>query len=305
MMKPLLGTIVAGASCALILACAGGTGDTSSPLRPPNVSSRSLSTVLNVGDPGDGAPNEGEIEVCKYGTDGSFRVLVGAVQSTVNITAGTCKVVALDRSTDGSASNVAVTEVGSALYSLLSVERERIDFIANTQSEIVGSLTPVTDGVGVPVNAFHGSLFVYHNQAAAPPPPEAVCDFITFGRLVTTVNGQKVVISGNIGGNQPGGGILSEFHVEANGVDNHVADVSTYGPITSGPLSGPNFPNARMSTGIAKNGVAVEVRMWDGGEPGKGTDVVYVTLNGTVLLGPQFIDQGNMQYHSNCRGPKS
>ena len=87
-----------------------------------------------------------------------------------------------------------------------------------------------------------------------------------------------------------------------NGVDNHVANVATYGPIASGPLSG--LTNSRMSTGIAKNGVPVEVWMWDGGEPGAGTGIVYVKLNGVEILGPngQYIDQGNMQYHSNCRG---
>lgn len=52
--------------------------------------------------------------------------------------------------------------------------------------------------------------------------------------------------------------------------------------------------------------VAVELRVWDGGEPGKGTDIVYVKLGNTVLLNAngQYIDQGNMQYHANCRGPK-
>jgi hypothetical protein len=299
MKRPVLGTFVAGVAGALLLACAGGTSDTSSPLRAPGAPSRVLTTAQNAGDPGDGVPNEGEVEVCKYGTDGTFRVLVGASQSDIPITAGTCKVVAVDKSTNQTATAVTVTELASPLYSLVSVERERIDFIVNTQIDDIGPLTPVSDGVSVPVNAFHGSLFVYHNQPVAPP----VCDFITFGRLVASLNGQKVVISGNIGGNQPGGGILSEFHVVANGIDNHVANVDTYGPITSGPLS--LLTNSRMSTGTAKNGVAVEVRMWDGGEPGKGTDIVYVTLNGVEILGPngQYLDQGNMQYHSNCRGP--
>jgi hypothetical protein len=305
MRKSGLGSIaVASVSFALVVGCAGGAGDASSPIRAPGAASRVLTSVQNVGDPGDGLPNEGEIEVCKYGTDGSFRVFKGALEPIVfEIAAGTCKVVALDLSTNQTAQNVIVTEVGSALYSLLSVQRTRIDFIPNTQIDIIGDPENVLDGLGVPVNAFHGSLFVYRNEPVAPPPP-LVCDFITFGRLVTTVNGEKVVISGNIGGNQPGGGILSEFHVEANGVDNHVANVATYGPIASGPLSG--LSNSRISAGIAKNGVAVEVRMWDGGEPGKGTDIVYVKLNGVELLGAdgQYIDQGNMQYHSTCRGPK-
>ena len=132
-----------------------------------------------------------------------------------------------------------------------------------------------------------------------------MCDFVTFGRLVTEQGGTKVVISGNAGGNQPGGGILGEFHIDVNGVDNHVANIDTYGPITSGVFSGPSFPNARIVTGVAKNGVSVELRVWDGGEPGKNTDKVYVKLNGVPVLSPagQFIDQGNMQYHPQCRGP--
>ena len=81
---------------------------------------------------------------------------------------------------------------------------------------------------GIVVNIFHGATITFLNQHRGPPPPPQVCDFITFGRLVTEVNGQKVVISGNAGGNKPGGGILGEFHIEANGVDNHVADIDTY-----------------------------------------------------------------------------
>ena len=132
------------------------------------------------------------------------------------------------------------------------------------------------------------------------------CDFITFGRLVTEVGGEKVVISGNAGGFNADGSIKGDVHIDANDIDNHVSDVATYGVITSGPLSGPNFPNSRIVTGIAKNGVAVELRLWDGGEPGKGTDRVYVKLNGVELFpngAAPFIDQGNMQFHNNCRGP--
>jgi hypothetical protein len=51
--------------------------------------------------------------------------------------------------------------------------------------------------------------------------------------------------------------------------------------------------------------VAVELRLWDGGEPGKNTDIVDVKLDGVVTLAAagQYIDHGNMQYHANCRGP--
>jgi len=139
------------------------------------------------------------------------------------------------------------------------------------------------------------------------PPVEEICDFVTFGRLVTEVGATKVVISGNVGGLNLDASIKNEFHVDVNGIDYHVADAFTYGPIASGPLSGASFPNSRMATGTAKNGVAVELRVWDGGEPGKGTDWVYVKIGtpGTEPLGAagKTIDQGNMQYHPNCRGP--
>ena len=151
------------------------------------------------------------------------------------------------------------------------------------------------------------SLFINHDMARRVTFTNtftlATCDFITFGRLVIETAGGKVVISGNAGGNNADGSIKNEFHVEANGVDNHVADAISYGPISLGPLSA--LANSRIVTGTAKNGVAVELRLWDGGEPGKGTDRVYVKLNGVELLGAngQLIDQGNMQYHPNCRGP--
>lgn len=134
-------------------------------------------------------------------------------------------------------------------------------------------------------------------------PPPAVCDFMTFGRLVLEHEGQKVIVSGNAGGNKPHGGILGEMNVEIDGVTYHVANIDSYGPITDGGvLSG--YENARIFTGIAKNGAAVEVRMWDGGEPGKGTDRVYVKVAGGPTVGEQLIDQGNLQYHATCRGPQ-
>ena len=75
-----------------------------------------------------------------------------------------------------------------------------------------------------------------------------------------------------------------------------------YGPIADGVLS--TYTNSRFASGIDKNsGATVEVRLWDGGEPGKNTDRVGLTIGGTEILSGQLIDQGNMQYHANCRGP--
>lgn len=292
-----LGTIVAGASCALFVACAGGPGDVLSPTSASWV----LTPAQNIGDPGNGVVNQAEVEVCVNGAAAKVDVVINGGQTvTYSFAAGECKVVDLNfAQTQGGSDNVSVSEQSSPFFTVLSRKKTELAFIVGTPNDDQPvTSTPNSDPVTTIINGFHGTLIEYTNH----PLPE-VCDFITFGKLVAYLNGQKVVISGNIGGNQPGGGILSEFHVEANGVDNHVANVDTYGAIGSGPLSG--LTNSRISTGIAKNGVAVEVRMWDGGEPGKGTDIVYVKLNGVEILGPngQYLDQGNMQYHSNCRGP--
>jgi hypothetical protein len=264
--------------------------------------SRGLTTA-GVGDPGNGVVNQGEVEVCAKGAGSGFDVVIdGALPVHYDIAKDGCTVVAVNLSQVQN-SNITVSETANpSLYTLGGIQRTDLAFVVGTNTDDTPQTSTPSDPVAVILNGFHGTLLEYTN-IAAPPPPPLVCDFITFGRLVASLNGQKVVISGNIGGNQPGGGILSEFHVEANGVDNHVANVDTYGPISSGPLSG--LTNSRISTGIAKNGVAVEVRMWDGGEPGKRTDIVYVKLNGVEILGPngQYLDQGNMQYHSNCRGP--
>lgn len=266
------------------------------------------SSLNALGDAGDGKPNLSEVEVCKSASSnvkGTFtlsRVAVGGgtgtiVPSPFDLNPGQCRVVAVDSGGDQVGSNVTVTETSTA-------DTQSVSALLINRVNGVDVVSPIsfTNGGTVFVNSFHGYLITFTNNNNTPPP--AVCDFITFGRLVTEVNGSKVVISGNAGGNQPGGGILGEFHIDVNGVDNHVSDIASYGPIASGPLSG--LPNSRIVTGIAKNGNSVELRLWDGGEPGKGTDRVYVKINGAEVLGAAgpFIDQGNMQYHPECRGPK-
>jgi len=244
----------------------------------------------------------GEVKVCKQGNvEGAYVVVrtqyvrdgvtppsepSGSVQSPTTVQAGECVVVAVDNGPDGIASAVTVDETSLGFVSVSAVDES-------------GPLVGYQEGDEILINQFHGTVITYVNHVDEP-----VCDFITFGRLVVEVDGQKVVISGNAGGNQPGGGILSEFHIEANGVDNHVAQVDSYGPIASGALS--TYVNSRVTAGTAKNGVPVELRLWDGGEPGKGTDRVYVKLGNTEIFGADgmLIDQGNMQYHSTCRGPK-
>lgn len=287
-----------------VVGLAGCAGESTGPV----AAERSLRTPggpsFAIGDvPASSAPEVGKLKLCKEGNvEGVFTIgraalgtSVGTALTDATLQPGTCVVAAEDLSGSGSGSDLTVTETSAGLVS-----------ISAARADVGSGPTPVTfaNGGTVFVNSFHGYTIIFTNRVDTPPPPPAVCDFITFGRLVTSVNNKKVVISGNAGGNKPGGGIMGEFHIEANGVDNHVADVLTYGPITSGPLFG--LTNARIVTGKAKNGVDVELRLYDGGEPGKGTDVVYVKLDGVVTLNAagQFIDQGNMQYHANCRGPK-
>jgi hypothetical protein len=152
-----------------------------------------------------------------------------------------------------------------------------------------------------------GANIVFYNVTEPPPPPPpAICDFITFGRLVWENAGQKVVISGNAGGNSPHGGFLNEFHIEVNGVDHHVADITSYGPIAAAPLASSAFTNSRHAAGLDKHGHAVELRVWDGGEPGWKFDRFWFNVNGTIVgnaTNGNLISQGNMQYHANCRGP--
>ena len=288
-------TMLVSAGIVGLTACAGESTAPTSALAPGGAR-------LSLGITTDATPTVGQVKVCKSsdsnvsGTFAVSRTAVGTssgtVQAATTLAPGECAVVAEDLSPANNGSNVTVSESN-----------------AGPGTTVVAILTgpttvPFTNGGTVFINSFHGYTITFTNIVDTPP--AATCDFITFGRLVTSVGNQKVVISGNAGGNAPGGGILGEFHIEANGVDNHVADIATYGPITSGPLSGSAYPNARMVTGTAKNGVKVELRLWDGGEPGKNTDVAYVTLNGVTLLASagQTIDQGNMQYHANCRGPK-
>ncbi len=138
-----------------------------------------------------------------------------------------------------------------------------------------------------------------------PPPP--VCDFITFGRLVLDVGGDKVVISGNAGGNAPDGGILGEIEISIGGVDYHVHTIDTYGLPTNQPLFGDPF--ARVITGKSGNHT-VELRLRDNPNPGQGEpgtqegDKVWLKIDGVVVVPTQTLDKGNIQLHLNCRGPK-
>jgi len=217
-----------------------------------------------------------------------------------------CREIWLDGGTGG---NVTVTEPAIPGF---TTRITRIEDIAGAETtpvnDVLGnSLTGLVSGSGGANNASTGQLFLFTNiEIVVPPPDPEVCDFITFGRLVTEFGGKKVVISGNAGGNSPHGGFLNEFHIEVNGVDHHVADITSYGPIAAAPLATTSYPNSRHAAGLDKHGHAVELRVWDGGEPGWKYDRFWFNVNGVIVgdaTDGNLINQGNMQYHSNCRGP--
>jgi len=139
----------------------------------------------------------------------------------------------------------------------------------------------------------------------APPPPP-LCDFITFGRLVTAVGDDKIVISGNAGGNAPGGGILGTIEISVGGTQYHVPTIESYGPTTSGVL----FPDpfARVITGHSDTHL-IELRLRDDPNPGQGEpgtaegDKVWLKIDNTVVVPLQTLDKGNIQLHLHCRGP--
>jgi hypothetical protein len=133
-----------------------------------------------------------------------------------------------------------------------------------------------------------------------------ICDFITFGRLVVEVGGEKIVISGNAGGNAPDGGILGEIEIDVGDTKYHVHTIDTYGLTTNAPL----FPDpfARRITGLSGTHT-VELRLRDNPNPGQGEptsegDKVWLKIDGVVVVPTQTPDQGNIQLHLNCRGPK-
>ena len=302
------------------VACADPTTPSVAPL-PSNVSNSIVQEIIDYQANG-GFPEglfDGNVRVCKRvqeddpGGTFSFNVAVlggGSQTYEITVPAGgiNCRIVYTSTVLNAATPEVlTVTENTSTNWSLVDINTRRLlTLVIFSQGGYTAAHLADAENVGdrrasLVINSDMARIVTFVNDFVAPP--LAVCDFMTFGRLVVEVNGQKVVISGNVGGLNANSTIKSEFHVEANDVDNHVAQVDTYGPISGGPLAG--LSNSRVTTGTAKNGVDVELRLWDSGEPGGGADRVYVKLNGVELLGPngQLIDQGNIQYHSNCRGP--
>jgi hypothetical protein len=147
-----------------LAACAGTGTDVTSVAAPSGA--RYVLTTASVGDAGNNTVNQGEVEICKYGTDATFNVgPTGGASSVVAVAEGTCKVVVVDLTTNGTANSYTISEVADPSYTLQSVQRTDIQFIAGTETDapITGpALT--TDPVVALVNRFHGTHLVYHNN---------------------------------------------------------------------------------------------------------------------------------------------
>ena len=157
-------SIAAAASLALIAAC-GGTGtDASSRVAAPSGASYVLTTA-SVGDAGNGVVNQGEVEVCKEGTDATFNVgPTGGASTVVAVANHTCKVVVVDLTTNGTANSYTISEVASPSYTLQSIMKTTIQFVPGTETDapVVGPAS-TTDPVVALVNRFHGVRLVYTN----------------------------------------------------------------------------------------------------------------------------------------------
>jgi hypothetical protein len=164
-----LGTsLLAAASLAMLAACAGTSTDAPSRIAAPGAASRVLTTAAAPGVAGDNNPNQGEVEVCKFGTDATFSVgPTGGSATTFAVAEGTCKVVVVDLTQGNAANSYTIQEVADASYALTSIQRTDIQFQVNTTTDIVGAPFLTSDPVVALVNYYHGVRLVYHNTPVA------------------------------------------------------------------------------------------------------------------------------------------
>src|SRR5262245_23609091 len=253
------------AAMAAMVACADPTSPSRAVLQPDGVSLAVTQETFVFPSPGFPANvGEGGIRLCKRvsagdpgGTfsftvtppQGSAGILPDATpELTVPPGGEACTLAFRSNVFNVGVEQVVITEdQPPANWSLVAIDtRQLLDIVIVNAN---GYPPPrLSDAESVPTRT--ATLFINNDMArivtftndftgpTGPPPPPPICDFITFGRLVTEVGNLKVVISGNAGGLNADGSIKGEFHIEANGIDNHVSDIETYGAILSGPLSG-------------------------------------------------------------------
>ena len=251
----------------------------------------------------------GILVVCKTGDlSGSFTITRTAVGTSSGVVIGsqprtigplTCLEVANDFTTlSGNGSNIVLTEAApppDVLATIVFCQMRGRDLQGNLQAAVPCDFT---NGGTLFLNFYHGFTVVFNNTRT---PPE-ICDFSTFGgfRLDDNFN---ISYGGNAGKIESGvayGDLNYKNHSTGDHI--HVQNVTDYGHPTTGPLS--NFPDSRFAVGSGTiNGEGshlVEFRFVDIAEPGS-DDLVWLRVDGVVLMDVQPVDGGNVQLHKNCK----
>jgi hypothetical protein len=223
--------------------------------------------------------------------------------SPVTVAANTCQSVVEYFGTDINVTAIVIPEENpSTLLDLVTISRVSAQ-VGGGSDIFTGPFTTTNPAPQEGVNAFHGATLTYTNHAAPAP----ICDFITFGRLVVEVGGNKIVISGNAGGFKASGEILGHVNIQVGNTKYNVQDITDYFVATSGPLAG---PNTRVIQGTSTSGHTIELRLRDNPAPGAGEpgplegDAVWLSIDGVTVVPVMTIDQGNIQLHLVCRGPE-
>ena len=169
---------LASAAIVTVAACSNG-GDVTSRVAAPSSPSR-LITTASVGDPGDGDPNQGELELCKTGDAGKFEVTDGSTTLSYDLADGECVVAWVDTRTGLDTARLTVTELASTTSTFTSVTtttvRSEYDPTVNGAGPDINE-APVVSMVStqqVKLNEYIGSRLVYLNTLN---PPEEGCTY--------------------------------------------------------------------------------------------------------------------------------
>jgi hypothetical protein len=247
----------AAASLALLAACAGTGSDVSSRVAAPGGASYVLTTA-SVGDVGNNVVNQGEVEVCKYGTDATFNVgPTGGAATQFTVTDGTCKVVVVDLTTGGTANSYTISEVASPSYTLQSVQRTDIQFVPGTETDApITGPAPTTDPVVALVNRFHGVHLVYHNN----PVVTTGCTFTkgwyrnNGSSTIIAVDGRTIGEEQQIFNATPGKPGNVTFGADNNNLTLYQQLLAALNNLGGDPLAGPAEVDAAVAAALAATG---------------------------------------------------
>ena len=306
----------AGASIAMafLAACSDSpTAPVANP-RAPQTPSFAIGDVL--GAIVDDIPAVGRFTICKSAesnVSGTFAItgapVLGGGGSVFSgdlvVAPGTCRIAAIGNNVSGTAFRVSATETSPGFVAPV-VERSVLDENgAAAPGPVLSNESNVAAGLSYDINLIHGYRLTYTNTVAVP---DDVCDFSTFGGFVLLPN--NISYGGNAGFASSGfayGDLNFVDHTTGDHI--HVWNVTDYGHPDTGPLS--QYEDSRLAFGKGTiNGAGsfdVEFRFLDSGEPAKKLgDVVYLIVNGSVLIPEQTVDGGNIQLHKNCKkAPKA